>query len=102
MYEEDETLSEAEKEKEKSGEKEKSEKTGAEPEKQEQKTAIEIEEMLVPKYTEALACGLNALTLSNMLVSELPLEDEVRLLVSSFFQMRETLPWISRFFESFI
>ena len=39
-----------------------------------QKTASEIEVMLVPKYTEALAQGLNALTLSNLLTAELPVE----------------------------
>ena len=46
---------------------------------EEKKTAIEIEEMLVPKYTEALAAGLNSLRLSNLLVSELPIEEEVSL-----------------------
>jgi len=64
VYEEDETVSAA------TGEEEKVKKT------EEKKTAIEIEEMLVPKYTEAIASGLNALMLSNQLVSELPVDGE--------------------------
>ena len=41
---------------------------------EQQKTASEIEVMLVPKYTDALAHGLNALALSNLLTAELPEE----------------------------